>query len=152
MWSPRAVTSDLDGTPDLGPTCCASCLHPGHGSWPLPPRRDHPTPTDEPQRAHLPCRACDTPIKLGCESRAAPCWTDAGTWALLSPRPALGLRGQVFPSLQPRGQPEGGHRVRLRAPWSRCTRLSHLVGRFTHRLTLSHVGIRMTVTFFPRLM
>lgn len=133
------MTSDLDGTPDSGPACCASCLQPSHGSWPLPPRRDHPTPTSEPQRAHLPRRAHDTPIKLG-RVRAGRLLTGQ-MWALLSPHPAWGFKGQAFPSLQPRGQPEGGHRVRLRAPWSRCTSLSHLVRRFIHLLTLSHVGI-----------
>ena len=95
------MTSDLDGTQDSGPTCCASCLQPGHGSWP-------PYPTGEPPRARLPRRAHDTPIKLGRE-RAG--WLLAGQmWALLSPRPAWGFKGQAFPSLQPRGQPEGGHR------------------------------------------
>lgn len=38
-------------------------------------------------------------------------------WALLSPGPALGHEGQPFPSLQLRGQQEGGRWIGLGAPW-----------------------------------
>lgn len=113
MWSPRVVTSDLAGTPDLGPTCCASRLHPGHGSWPLPPRRDHPTPTGEPQRAHLPCQACDTPIKLGCVRAGRLLAGRMWTRGPCSPRaPPWASRARHSPS----SSPEANWRAQSQSP------------------------------------
>lgn len=59
-------------------------------------------------------------------------------WALLSPGPALGHEGQPFPSLQLRGQQEGGRWIGLGAPWLRCTSLmSQLVRRFIEKPPLN---------------
>lgn len=109
------MTSDSDGTRTWAPACCASCLHPVRSAGPATSRRDHPTPTDEPQRAHLPCRACDTGA-LGCESCRRLLTLGSGLWALLTLLPGSPSETRDSPPLQPRGQPEGGHRNQAQAP------------------------------------